>query len=297
MAPELLAGQPATIASEVYAIGVLLFNLLTAQYPVEGADLEKLRAAHASGARRTVLDVRPDLPRSAGPRRRDGDQHDTAEALRQHGADDCRAVRGDRHGSPGTAVAAAAREAARLSRLDAGAGRRRARPCSWPSLGCGRCSRHGVSAQRRWPARRRTTGGPTICWRTTIGHRRSRRRFHCSRRPSSQDPRFAPAFADLGRANLLQFTQQRDTKYIEPARESSLRALALAPDLASAHVTLGVLVRVHGAERPREPRAGGGAAARQVQRGGVRRAGGTVQASRSHRTGGAHAQESHQPRT
>ena len=92
----------------------------------------------------------------------------------------------------------------------------------------------------------------------------------------AQDPRFAPAFADLGRANLLQFTQQRDTKYIEPARESSLRALALAPDLASAHVTLGALVRAHGAERPREPRTGGGAAARQVQRRGVRCAGGAV---------------------
>ena len=57
----------------------------------------------------------------------------------------------------------------------------------------------------------------------------------------AQDAQFAPAFADLARANFLQFTQQRDTKYIEPARESALRALALAPDLASAHVTLGAL--------------------------------------------------------
>ena len=57
----------------------------------------------------------------------------------------------------------------------------------------------------------------------------------------AQDAQFAPAFADLGRANFLQFAQQRDPKYIEPARESSLRALALAPDLASAHVTLGIL--------------------------------------------------------
>ena len=57
----------------------------------------------------------------------------------------------------------------------------------------------------------------------------------------AQDAQFAPAFADLGRANFLQFAQQRDTKYIEPARDASLRALALAPDLASAHVTLGFL--------------------------------------------------------
>jgi tetratricopeptide (TPR) repeat protein len=47
--------------------------------------------------------------------------------------------------------------------------------------------------------------------------------------------------ADLARANFLQFGQQRDTKYVEPARDAAQRALALAPDLASAHVTLGSL--------------------------------------------------------
>jgi tetratricopeptide (TPR) repeat protein len=56
-----------------------------------------------------------------------------------------------------------------------------------------------------------------------------------------QDPRFAPAFADLGRANVLQFIQQRDTKYIEPARQASLQALNLKPDFAAANVTLGML--------------------------------------------------------
>jgi len=57
----------------------------------------------------------------------------------------------------------------------------------------------------------------------------------------AQDPQLAPAFADLARANFLQFTQQRETKHLEPAREAALRALALAPDLASAHATLGAL--------------------------------------------------------
>jgi serine/threonine protein kinase/Flp pilus assembly protein TadD len=56
-----------------------------------------------------------------------------------------------------------------------------------------------------------------------------------------QDPRLAPAFADLGRANVLQFIQMNDTKYIEPARQASLQALKLKPDLASAHVTLAIL--------------------------------------------------------
>jgi len=64
MAPELLAGRAATVASDVYAIGVLIFNLLTAGYPVEGSDIGKLRTAHGTGARRTLLDMRPDLPQA-----------------------------------------------------------------------------------------------------------------------------------------------------------------------------------------------------------------------------------------
>ena len=57
----------------------------------------------------------------------------------------------------------------------------------------------------------------------------------------ARDAEFAPAYADLARANYLQFAQQRDTRYIQPSRESALRAIALAPDLSSAHATLGAL--------------------------------------------------------
>ena len=62
MAPELLLGRPATIASDVYAIGVLLFFLTTGKHPVAGANFEQLCRAHGSGMRRNLLDVRPDLP-------------------------------------------------------------------------------------------------------------------------------------------------------------------------------------------------------------------------------------------
>ena len=74
MAPELMLGQPATIASDVYAIGALLFYLLTKQYPVEGADF----AAAPRGARlrQTPHAARRSSrsPRTARPRRRNGDQ-------------------------------------------------------------------------------------------------------------------------------------------------------------------------------------------------------------------------------
>ena len=61
MAPEVLAGQPASPCSDVYSVGVLLYYLLTAAYPVEGGSLEELRTAHMVGLRTPLSDRRPDL--------------------------------------------------------------------------------------------------------------------------------------------------------------------------------------------------------------------------------------------
>jgi eukaryotic-like serine/threonine-protein kinase len=62
MAPELFAGERATPVSDVYAIGVLLFFLLTSRHPVEGQTLADLEAAHERSQRLRLLDARPDLP-------------------------------------------------------------------------------------------------------------------------------------------------------------------------------------------------------------------------------------------
>jgi serine/threonine-protein kinase len=47
LAPELFNGQPATIASDVYSLGVLLYHLVTRKYPVEGETMDAIAAAHA----------------------------------------------------------------------------------------------------------------------------------------------------------------------------------------------------------------------------------------------------------
>jgi serine/threonine protein kinase len=59
LAPEILAGGQASVASDVYSLGVLLFYLLTGKYPVHAESVEALKAAHSSGARRSLLDVAP----------------------------------------------------------------------------------------------------------------------------------------------------------------------------------------------------------------------------------------------
>jgi serine/threonine protein kinase/tetratricopeptide (TPR) repeat protein len=62
LAPELFDNKPATIASDVYSLGVLLYHLVTMRYPVEGDTFEAVGAAHASGRFTPVSDHRPDLP-------------------------------------------------------------------------------------------------------------------------------------------------------------------------------------------------------------------------------------------
>ncbi len=238
MAPELLQGQPATVASDVYAIGVTVFFLLTKQYPVEGADFAALRAAHASGSRRTLLDVRPDLP----------------EPLARAVETAISAAPAERFASTGRMIAALSDALALgspVSPAPAASRPRRLRP--WMFAAVALTGALLAVAFGRWAVR------PRAVARAPAGDEQARyRRAHellaHYYRPQAletaiplletiarEDPEFAPAFADLGRANYLQFAQQRDTKYVEPARDASLRALAIAPDLASAHVTLGFL--------------------------------------------------------
>ena len=241
MAPELMIGQPATIASDVYAIGVLLFNLLTRRYPVEGADLGKLRAAHLSGARRTLLDVRPDLPEALAhvvetainpdPQKRFGSAGQLADALSEAIGMGSGTTAGQPPGKPRVL-----RAAWMLAPVAAAA----------------------VALLFVFPQVRAVFAPGPVTQTPAAGmqedYRRARDLLAHHYRPQAletaiplleqivaHDPQFAPAFADLARANFLQFTQQRETKYIEPARKAALHALALAPDLASAHVTLGAL--------------------------------------------------------
>jgi TolB-like protein/Tfp pilus assembly protein PilF len=64
MAPEILAGRSANVATDIYSLGVLLYHLVTLRYPIEADDVDALRAAHAAGHVQLLSDVRPDLPQA-----------------------------------------------------------------------------------------------------------------------------------------------------------------------------------------------------------------------------------------
>ena len=236
MSPELLLGEPATITADIYAIGVLLFYLTTGQHPVSGANFEQLRREHASGARRNLLDVRPDLP----------------EAL-------AHVVEKATNPDPWKRFTSAGQMIAALSSAIGMEGsaavpppaRRRFRLWMAPVAAA-------ALALALLPQIRRTLSSSSAAEIPLAFAEEDYRRAHdllthyyrpqavetavpLLDRIVAKDPRFAPAHADLGRANLLQFLQYRDAKYVEGARQSALRAVALAPELASAHVTLGSL--------------------------------------------------------
>jgi tetratricopeptide (TPR) repeat protein len=242
MAPELLRGEPAAVTSDIYAIGVVLFHLLTQQYPIDELDVARFRAAHASGKRRTLLDVRPDLP----------------EPLARVVETAINPDREQRFSSTGQMIAALSQAAGLHPQAALEPVRPRRGRSAWQVAGAAACAAAllGLAMIKQWTGASRAAAA--VPGAPVAGQEHDYRRAHdliayyyrpqaletaipLLERIVAADPRFAPALADLGRANFLQFSQLRDTHYLEPARDASLRALALAPDLASAHVTLGYL--------------------------------------------------------
>jgi serine/threonine protein kinase/tetratricopeptide (TPR) repeat protein len=87
LAPELLRGGDATIQSDIYSLGVLLYRMVTGTYPVRACTLPDLRLAHARLERADDVELRPGMPRrlrriigraiDPGPERR----YESADAL------------------------------------------------------------------------------------------------------------------------------------------------------------------------------------------------------------------------
>jgi len=239
MAPELLAGAPASIATDIYSLGVLLFHLLTSKYPVDGSSIREIKSAHESGARQTLLDVRPDLPEQLAHVVEIAANPDPSKRYRSTGQ-----------------MIAALTEAAGLGPATVeGKEQPRARRFRWwilAAVAAVAAILFALPQVHNVFLAGKSSGEPIAA--VHDDYQKAHNLLEHYYRPQAletaipllqktvgQDPRFAPAFADLGRANVLQFIQQRDSKYIEPARQASLQALNLQPDFASAHVTLGML--------------------------------------------------------
>lgn len=219
MAPELLRGAPASVRSDIYALGVLLYHLLTGKYP------------DRDGSGWTLLAARPDLPPAMvrtihkamdpDPAGRFASVAELASELpsASASASDAPISTAPRRGNrrffiAATAVAlAAAGGFAAYSRFHS----------SVPVAIARRYDKAHDLVQHYYRPKALETAIPELVALTKL------------------EPGFAPAWSDLGRANFLQFWQLHQDSYADPARTASLEAIARDPGLAAPHVTLGML--------------------------------------------------------
>ena len=62
LAPEIFHGSPASVRSDIYSLGVLLYHLVTGSHPVRATTVEELQAGHAQSKAVRLRDARADLP-------------------------------------------------------------------------------------------------------------------------------------------------------------------------------------------------------------------------------------------
>ena len=62
LAPEIFRGQRASVQSDLYSLGVLLYYMVSGRFPVVASSMEDLHRAHAERRRTPLRDLRPDVP-------------------------------------------------------------------------------------------------------------------------------------------------------------------------------------------------------------------------------------------
>ena len=109
MPPEMLLGSSGTPQSDIYSLGVLLYNLVTGEYPVRGRGIEQLRLAHLSDNRFSLSERRTRAPAAVCEVRRAARSRRIRQPPVERGGVQatcsptrCRMSRRDRHGSGAT---------------------------------------------------------------------------------------------------------------------------------------------------------------------------------------------------
>ena len=234
MAPELLDGQSASIASDIYALGALLFELVTNKYPVEAAD-SKGADAYLSGVRRTLIEERPDLPVQFA--RAIDTALDPEPKKRFAGAGPFLLALSDAVGINSVTMAAPAPKSRRIGWLAAAV-------LAVIALALSQLPGVRTSFQKGFDqasgAHASYLKGQDLLDRYYQPHNLDNS-IPLFQKNIETEPRFAPAWAGLGRAYWRKYLDARDPKYISLAKEACDKALALGQNLSGVHVTLGMI--------------------------------------------------------
>jgi tetratricopeptide (TPR) repeat protein len=243
MAPELFGGAQATAASDIYALGVLLFYLVSGEHPVKLGGMTAQEAATALCKRRPLMDLRPDLSESflrcvsvameMDPAKRFGSAGQLAEAL------------AEALGSPRTANAAVAAPQAAKHRKRLWLG---LAGLMLPAVAGFSLWFAGVPAWLHGREGVTTPGAPASQYDQFLQAQGRLRHSYTQANIAAAvsgfeevlkaDPKFALAEGGLGEAYFLQYRNSGDAKLLELAKQATARALQLDANLALPYVTM-----------------------------------------------------------
>ena len=250
MAPELFSGSQATVATDIYAMGVLLFYLVTGQHPVRLGGLTAKEAAAAISKRKALIDLRPDLSESF--------MRSVSVAMEMDPA--------KRYGSAGQLAEALAESLG--APLPAGAASAPSKTTSKTKLWVGLAVLVVLAAlgTAMWfagvPHWLHSTNGTATAGLPATQYdqflkaqdllQHSYKEANIAAAVSAfqevlkADPNFALAQAGVGQAYFLQYRNNGDAKLLDMAKQATAKALQLDANLASPYITMARMAAMEG---------------------------------------------------
>jgi eukaryotic-like serine/threonine-protein kinase len=250
MAPELFNGGQATVATDIYAVGVLLFFLVTGQHPVRLGGLTAREAATAISKRRALIDLRPDLSESfmrtvsvameMDPAKRYGSAGQLAEALAES------------LGAPLPAgMTSVPSKAANKTTLWVGIAAVLLLAVAGLALWLA-----GIPHRLHAANGAATAGVPATQYDQFLKAQDLLQHYYKQANISAAvsgfqevlkaDPNFALAQAGLGQAYFLQYRDSGDAKLLDMAKEATAKAVQIDANLAPPYITMARMEAMQG---------------------------------------------------
>jgi serine/threonine protein kinase/predicted Zn-dependent protease len=252
MAPELFNGEKGTVAADIYSMGVLLYFLVSGDFPVRLTGQTWPRGTEPFPARRPLIDIRPDLSESLLRTVATATEMDPAKRFTSAGQ--LANALAESLGTPAAVELSPAPEP--LPRL------RKSRISLWIT---GALAAAVVIGYMAWPgnlqrvlhrASRSNAADPATAGDEFL--KAQNMLLHSYKESNvaeamkgfkavlQKDPNNALAESLLGDAYFVQHGYTSDPKLLDMARDSANRAMALEPELAAPHVTLARIAAMEG---------------------------------------------------
>jgi serine/threonine protein kinase/Flp pilus assembly protein TadD len=245
MAPELFQGNGGSVATDIYAMGVLLYFLVSGDYPVRLGGVTIGQALEAFTRRKPLIDLRPDMPE--GLLRTVATATEMDPAKRFQSAGQLANALAESLGSNVPPEITAASD----SRLSKKPSRRLVFGVLLP-LAAIAVSLLAWYGHRSRTSHERSNGGSILNSGAADQFQKAQDLLLHSYKEANvaravkgfetvlkEDPNNALALAELGDAHFVQYRYSRDTSLLDLAIAESERARTINPDLAAPYVTLG----------------------------------------------------------